>query len=72
MNASGVATVATDALFVTREYKTPKMIATLAKFRTCAVEKIEEMKETTGTHPAWQKVDTANKGKWAYYDLPAK
>lgn len=72
MNASGVATVATDALFVTREYKTPKMISTLAKFRSCAVTKIEELKETTGSHPAWQKVETDNKGKWAYYELPKK
>lgn len=71
MNAAGVPTVATDAIFVTREYKTPKMIQALAKFRACAFEKIDELKETTGTHPKWQAVDVNNKGRWAWYDLPA-
>lgn len=72
MGAAGVTTVATDALFVTREYKTAKMTDSLSKFRACAMTKVEELKETTGTHPAWQAVDTANKGKWPWYDLPAK
>jgi len=71
MNAAGVSTVATDALFVTREYKTAKMVDSLAKFRACALNKIEDLKETTGTHPAWQAVDPANRGKWAWYELPA-
>lgn len=69
MNAAGVPTVSTDALFVTREYKTAKMTASLARFRSCALSKVDELKETTGTHPAWQGVDPGNKGKWPYYDL---
>jgi TRAP-type uncharacterized transport system substrate-binding protein len=71
MGAAGVSTVATDALFVSREYKTPRMIEQLSKFRRCAEAAIPELKETIGTHPKWQAVDTNNKGKWAYYDLPA-
>lgn len=71
MSAAGVTTVSTDALFVTREYKTEKMVRSLANFRSCATSKIEELKETTGTHPAWQAVEAGNKGKWPYYDLPA-
>lgn len=71
MNAAGVATVATDALFVTRQYKTPKMTQGLAKLRQCALSSVDELKETTGTHPAWRYVDPANKGKWAWYELPA-
>jgi TRAP-type uncharacterized transport system substrate-binding protein len=70
MGAAGVATVATDAIFVTREYKTAKMTDALGRFRACALSKIDELKETTGTHPKWQAVDVANKGKWAYYELP--
>jgi TRAP-type uncharacterized transport system substrate-binding protein len=70
MGAAGVTTVSTDALFVTREYKTEKMVQSLARFRACASAKVEELKETTGTHPAWQAVDTSNKGKWPYYELP--
>lgn len=71
MNAAGVATVATDALFVTRQYKTPKMTQGLAKLRQCALSSVDELKETTGTHPAWRYVDPTNKGKWAWYELPA-
>lgn len=71
MGAAGVSTVSTDALFVTREYKTAKMVDSLARFRACILGKLDELKETTGTHPAWQGVDANNKGKWAYYDLPA-
>lgn len=56
MNAAGVTTVATDALFVTREYKTPRVLDSLSKFRTCALASLDDLKETTGTHPAWQAV----------------
>lgn len=70
MGAAGVTTVATEALFVTREYKTEKMVQSLARFRACAHSKIEEIKESTGTHPAWQNVDPASKGKWPWYELP--
>jgi TRAP-type uncharacterized transport system substrate-binding protein len=71
IGASGVPTVATDALFVTREYKTAKMIDGLSKLRTCALDAIDELRETTGTHPAWMNIDPANRGKWPYYDFPA-
>lgn len=69
VGAQGITTVATDALFVTREYKTAKMTEGLAKFRACALSKIDELKETTGTHPKWQAVSADNKGKWAWYEL---
>lgn len=67
----GVNTVATDALFVTREYKTPKFVEALAKFRGCLLANLDDLKEATGMHPKWQAVDAANKGKWPYYELPA-
>lgn len=70
MKAEGVATVGTDALLVTREYKTPAMQQSLAKFRSCVLSKLDEIKETTGTHPAWQTVEADNRGKWSYYELP--
>lgn len=71
MGAAGVTTVSTDALFVTREYKTERMVSSLSRFRACALGKVEELKETTGTHPAWQYVDAGNRGKWPFYELPA-
>ena len=68
---TGVQTIATDALFVTREYKTAKFVEALSTFRTCLTTGLDELKETTGMHPKWQAVDAANKGKWPYYELPA-
>lgn len=72
MNAAGVPSVGMEALFVTREYKTEKMTSSLAALRACALNSLDGLKETTGTHPAWQSVDASNKGKWAWYELPAK
>lgn len=72
LNSTGVPTVAIDALFVTREYKTERMVAGLSALRACALAKLDDLKETTGTHPAWQTVEAGNKGKWAYYDLPVR
>lgn len=69
MSPSAVPSVATDALLVTREYKTPKMQGVLRKFRSCFYSKLDELKETPGTHKAWQQVEASNHGKWAWYDL---
>lgn len=70
MGASGVQVVATDSLFVTREYKSTRMLDALAKMRACFVNRLDDLKDTTGTHRAWQVVDSKNKGKWAFYELP--
>lgn len=72
MNSTGIPTVTIDALFVTREYKTDRMVASLSALRTCAFAKLDDLKETTGTHPAWQTVEAGNKGKWAWYDLATR
>lgn len=70
INARGIATVATDALFVTREYKTAKFVDALSKLRGCIIDNLYDFKESTGMHPKWQLVDAGNKGKWPYYELP--
>lgn len=69
MGAAGVNTVATDALFVSREYKTPKMVAGLKALRACLTQAVPELQETTGTHPKWMAVDPANHGKWEWMNL---
>lgn len=69
MGAAGVNTIATDALFVSREYKTPKMVAGLKALRSCLINAVPELQETTGTHPKWMSVDPANQGKWEWMDL---
>jgi len=70
LGAAGVATVSTDALFVTRSYTTPKFVDGLAKLRACFNTKAPELAETTGTHPAWSKIVVGAEGKWPMYQLP--
>jgi TRAP-type uncharacterized transport system substrate-binding protein len=70
VGATGVQTVATEAGLYAREYKTPRMVAALAAMRQCFYDSLDDLKETTGTHPKWQMVDATNKGKWAWMDLP--
>lgn len=67
IDAAGVVTVQTDALLVTRDYKSASMSAALKAVRQCLYDHIVDLQETTGTHPAWQKVSAENKGKWAVY-----
>lgn len=71
LSMSAVNTIATEALLVTRTVNTPERIATLANFRACILKNVPEWQDADGAHPAWAGVDVANKGKWAYYDLPA-
>lgn len=74
---AGIPTVATSAVLVVQQYKTPKMVAALGAFRTCVLGKVDEMRETLGTHPAWKRIpsdqadNAAARGKWAWLELPA-
>lgn len=70
MNSMGVPTVATDAILVTRDYKTPSYVAALATLRQCVHSNIDELRDKAGNHPKWQFVDPQNKGKWIWYELP--
>lgn len=67
---SGVASIATDALFVTRVYKTATIQDSLSTLRSCFKNNVYEISETLGTHKKWISVNPDNKGKWEYYDLP--
>jgi TRAP-type uncharacterized transport system substrate-binding protein len=60
-------TIAADCLLITRVYKTPKFANALAAFRESFCTNLDELKETRGTHKAWQQVDCENHGKWAWY-----
>lgn len=68
LGAAGVPTVATEAVLATRDYKTARMADALLNLRRCVVTNLDDLKERTGTHPAWQHVSGDNKGKWAWYD----
>lgn len=67
---SGVATIATESLFVTRAYKTEKYVQSLAALRGCFKANLPELQETTGMHKKWQAVNSDNSGKWSSYELP--
>jgi len=72
MNAVGVPTLSIDALFVTRDYKTPVYARGLLQVRQCLYSHLQELAETTGTHPKWQQVSAVNKGKWPFYEPEVK
>jgi TRAP-type uncharacterized transport system substrate-binding protein len=69
MSPTAVQSVAADSLLVAREYKTPKFRQALQSFRQCFYRNLDELKETPGTHKAWQQVDQNNHGKWAWYEF---
>lgn len=67
---SGVQSIATESLFVTRAYKTEKYVQSLGALRGCFKANVAELQETTGMHKKWNAVNPDNTGKWSYYDLP--
>lgn len=69
LGASGIDTVSTQALVVTREYRTPEMQTRLKAMRDCFNAKLPVLQDKTGTHPKWQEVDAAVRGMWPWYDL---
>ena len=71
VQAAGVKTVATDAVLVVREYKSPKFVEGLSKLRTCFNAKVPELSETPGMHAAWSKVVIGAEAKWPMMQLPA-
>lgn len=68
--SSGVRTIATEAVLVVQDYKTPRTVEGLSKLRACVTQNIDELREANGTHPKWKDVDPANRGKWIWYELP--
>lgn len=71
LSSNPVNSLATEALLVTRTVNTPERIAMLSNFRSCIIRNVPEWQDADGAHPAWSQVDVANRGKWAYYELPA-
>ena len=67
---SGVQSIATESLFVTRAYKTDKYVQSLGALRGCFKANIADLQEQTGMHKKWNAVNPDNAGKWSYYTLP--
>lgn len=70
MSPNSISTVAAQCLFVTKTYKSKKMVEQLAKFRQSLFDNLDTLKETPGNHPKWQQVSPDNRGHWSYLDLP--
>ena len=71
LSTTAVTSLATEALLVTRTVNTPDRLAAMSSFRNCVLKNVPEWQDADGAHPAWAQVDVNNRGKWAYYDLPA-
>lgn len=71
LNQSGIDSLATQALMVTREYSSPAMLNNLAKLRACFEAKLPDIKDANGTHAKWQEVSLDAPGTWPRYALPA-
>lgn len=56
--------LAVDALLMTRTYRTDDMIGALAELQSCVRNKIYEIQDTPGTHPAWQGIDPNRDMLW--------
>lgn len=56
LDAAGLATVATDALLVTRAYK-GSIVRELNELRQCIIDKLPDFQEEVGHHQKWQQVD---------------
>lgn len=64
---SGVPVIATEALLVSRNYRSPKQVTALKSVRGCFEEKAYEIAEELGTHKKWQAVNPENRGKWMVF-----
>lgn len=69
MQTESITTVGADAILLSREYRSEKMVTMLKKFRTTFFEKLVDLQETPGIHAKWQEVKPDNKGKWPYLEL---
>ncbi len=71
-DGGAASTVSVQALLVTREYKTPKMISALSSVRSCVLANLDDIRETTGNHASWRMVKAENQSqaKWPLYQLP--
>jgi TRAP-type uncharacterized transport system substrate-binding protein len=69
LNQSGVSSLSTQALFVTRTFDSANMRLVLAKLRNCFNTELPNIKDSLGTHAKWQNVKAGDTGKWPAYDL---
>lgn len=60
----GVRTVATQAVFATYDYKSPKFRAILSSMKACFHENLISLSEEPGNSPMWRRVDAKKTAGW--------
>lgn len=58
-----------QALVLTRQYKSPKMVAPQRALRQCVLDNLDELKETPGRHRKWREVNPDDHGTWEWYEI---
>ena len=70
-DGKSVDTIATQALLSTRVFRSPDSLKQLAELRSCLTTKLPKIQDSSGVHAKWLSVDSADHGKWEWYELPA-
>jgi hypothetical protein len=63
-NGQRIDALTVNALLMTRTYRTDRMIGALAELQDCVRNRIFEIQDTPGTHPAWQMIDPMAEMLW--------
>lgn len=71
LGGRSVDTLSTQALMVSRNFRSPQMLGNLANLRKCFQDNLEKIQDKRGSHPKWQDVDASQQGKWEWYSLNA-
>lgn len=68
-DGKSVDTLGTQALLVSRSFRSPTMLASLSALRSCFQKNLPMIQDKRGSHPKWQDVDANDQGKWEWYQL---
>jgi TRAP-type uncharacterized transport system substrate-binding protein len=64
----GIRTIAVPSMLITRNYTMSSMVTPLVQLRSCIVQNLKVLRETTGYHPKWSEVNPENKINWPYLE----
>lgn len=70
LGQTGLVTVATDAVMITRQFRSAAMLGLLARVRDCFRSQLVELQDKPGNHPKWQAVSLDTVPRWAMLELP--
>ena len=62
-----VATIATEAMLVTQDYRSPQLREPVLRLRQCLKQRLATLQESTGMHAGWRSVDPDARGHWAWF-----